>query len=198
MSYWPTNTGNMLLVGCLAVCLAACVDSGPAQAQDGSADLRLKVDELEARLKLAEQTVDILEKETERLRAENARLKGAEAKPTTSSDEDPFRVGVVWVGEARSGDKTARWAISISERDGNKFSGVAAIIGPDGKKAEVPVSGTAPENGNGLVVFESPLVGRAKMFMRGRLVNGEIALAFSGTSRLGDKLFGSATLRPKN
>jgi hypothetical protein len=190
----PESAGKMLLVGCLAVCLA----SGAAHAQDGAADLRLKVDELEARLKLAEQTVDILEKETERLRAENARLKGGEPKPMTSSDADPFRVGVVWVGEAKSGDRTANWAISISERDGNKFSGVAAIVGPDGKKSEVPVSGTAPEKDNGLVVLESPLVGRAKMFMRGRLVNGEIALAFSGTTRLGDKLFGSATLRPKN
>lgn len=193
MSYVPGNAGTWLWVGCLAACLA----TGSARAQDGDTDLRRKVDELEAKLRLAEETVDILEKETERLRAENAKLKGEEARPA-ASDSDPFRVGVVWIGEAKSGDKTGRWAISIAEREGNKFSGVAAIVGPDGKKAEVPVTGTAPDKGNGLVVFETPLVGRAKLFMRGRLVNGEIALAFSGTTRLGEKMFGSATLRPKN
>jgi hypothetical protein len=193
MSRSPEYAGRILLTACLAAFLVA----GSARAQDAP-DLRRKVDELEARLKLAEETVDILEKENVRLRDENAKLKGGEPKPTAASDTDPFRVGVVWVGEAKIGDKTAQWAISISERDGKKLSGVSAVIGADGKKADVPFSGTAPAKGDGLVVLETPLIGRAKMFMRGRLVNGEIALAFSGTTRLGDKLFGSATLRPKN
>ena len=193
MSCLTENAGRILLTACLAAFLAA----GPARAQDAP-DLRRKVDELEAKLRLAEETVDLLEKENVRLRDENAKLKGGEPKSADASDSDPFRVGVVWVGEAKTGDKTAQWAISVSERDGNKLSGVSAVIGPDGKKAEVPFSGTAPAKGDGLVVLESPLVGRAKIFMRGRLVNGEIALAFSGTSRLGEKVFGSATLRPKN
>jgi hypothetical protein len=193
MTRSPENLGRILLTACLAAFLAA----GAARAQDAT-DLRRKVDELEAKLKLAEETLDLLEKENVRLRDENAKLKGGEPKPADSSDNDPFRVGVVWVGEAKSGDKVGQWAISISERDGNKLSGVAAIVGPEGKKSEVPVSGTAPAKGDGLVVLETPLVGRAKIFLRGRLVNGEIALAFSGTSRLGEKFFGSATLRPKN
>jgi len=178
-------------------CLFSFVVGGAARAADNPADLRRQIEELETRLKLAEQSIELLEKEADTLRAENAKLR-KESPAAPANEMDPFRVGVVWVGEAKSNGKSGKWAISISEREGTKFSGVAAFLRPDGQKAEVEVSGKAPRDGNGLVVLESPLVGRAKMFMRGRLVNGEIALAFSGTNRLGEKLFGSATLRPKN
>ena len=184
----------VLVAGCLMTSLAC----GAVKAEEEVTELKRQVAELEARLNLAERTVELLEKESEMLRAENAKLKGEAAPSSTADDSDPFQVGVVWVGEAKAAGKSGKWAISIAERDGSKLSGVAAIMSPDGKKFEIPVSGTAPVKGNGLVVLETPLVGRAKIFFRGRLLNGEIALAFSGTTRLGDKMFGSATLRPKN
>jgi hypothetical protein len=182
------------LVGCLVVWVV----SGVTWADDSPAELRRQVEELETRLKLAEQSIELLEKEADALRAENAKLKKEDVSSGPKNEADPFRVGVVWVGEAKTNGKVGKWAISISERDGTKLSGVAAVIRPDGQKIEIEVSGRAPREGNGLVVLESAVVGRAKMFLRGRLVNGEIALAFSGTNRLGEKTFGSATLRPKN
>ena len=85
----------------------------------------------------------------------------------------------------------------MAERNGRKFAGAIAAINEDGKKHEIAVSGTAPENGNGVVVIESPIIGRAKLFMRGKLNNGAIALVFSGTTPLGKKFFGSAELKAK-
>ncbi len=111
---------------------------------------------------------------------------------------DPFRVGVTWVGEAKAGNRTAKWAVSISERDGQRFSGGMVTVAPNGDKFEMPISGTAPDSNNGLVVMETSLVGRARYFARGRLQNGEIALTFKGTTNLGQDIVGAATLRPKN
>ncbi len=56
---------------------------------------------------------------------------------------DPFRVGVTWVGEAKAGNRTAKWAVSISERDGQRFSGGMVTVAPNGDKFEMPISGTA-------------------------------------------------------
>ncbi len=184
----------LLFVTCSTV-LFACTVS--ASDDTDVADLKRQISDLETRLGLAEKSAELLEKEIELLRKENAQLKGEE-RTSQAEEIDQFRVGVVWVGEARTGGRIAQWAVSVSERSERRFSGVVAIVAPDGKKSEFPVSGTAPATGNGLLVLESPLVGRAKLYMRGRVANGEAALAFSGTTRLGDKILGSATLRPKN
>ncbi|MCA9174214.1 MAG: hypothetical protein KDB14_06975 [Planctomycetales bacterium] len=170
--------------------------------------LQHRVELLELKLQLAEREAERLEKECEVLRKENSRLKGdakaagagaAVAGAAVAAKDDPFQPGVVWVGEAINNDKSkTQWALSVSDRKGRAFQGAIAAINGDGNKLEFEVSGKAPEHGSGLVEFESPLIGRAKMFMRGTLRNGEIALAFSGTTRLGQKFFGSATLRPKH
>lgn len=164
--------------------------------------LKQKIEILELKLKLAEQSAEQLEKECEELRQENSKLKGdaPKDKPTKSDEEDQFRVGTVWVGVSKgtgNPKEIARWAISVSERDGTKMSGGLAIVLSDGKKADIPFSGTAPANGNGLVVIETPLVGRAKIYARGRLTNGQASLAFSGTNPLGEKVFGVAAMRPE-
>ena len=172
--------------------------SGVGIAQEsGLEQLQLRVELLELKLRLAEQEADRLEKECEELRKENARLNGG-VNDASAARDDLFEPGTVWVGEAINNDKVkTQWALSVSERRGRTFKGAIAAINSDGNKLEFEVSGKAPEHGSGLVEFESPLIGRAKMFMRGSLRNGEIALAFSGTTRLGQKFFGSATLRPK-
>ncbi|PQO26579.1 hypothetical protein C5Y97_29810 [Blastopirellula marina] len=169
-----------------------------AIAQDPNLELlKQRVELLELKLQLAEQESERLEKECEELRKENAKLKGV-AQTSPMNSKDPFEPGVVWLGDAINDDKVkTRWALSVSDRKGRSFEGVIAAINDDGKKMEFSVSGKAPSAGNGLVEFESPLMGRAKMFMRGTLKNGEIALAFSGTTPLGKKIFGSATLKPK-
>lgn len=164
--------------------------------------LKQQIEILELKLQLAEQSAQQLEKECAELRKENAKLKGNSPKdePTTSDEEDPFRVGRVWVGiskNTRNPKETTRWAISIAERDGTKMSGGLAIVNPDGKKADVPFTGTAPASGDGLVVIETPLIGRAKIYARGRLTNGQASLAFSGTNPLGEKVFGAAAMRPE-
>jgi hypothetical protein len=163
--------------------------------------LKQQIEILELKLQLAEQSAEQLEKECEELRKENAKLKGNAPKdePKTS-DEDQFRVGRVWVGVSKSTKnpkETTRWAISIAERDGTKMSGGLAIVNPDGKKADVPFTGTAPASGDGLVVIETPLIGRAKIYARGRLTNGQASLAFTGTNPLGEKLFGAAAMKPE-
>lgn len=167
-------------------------------AQESSLEqLQHQVELLELKLQLAEKEAERLEAECEELRKENDRLRGT-AKDANAAKPDPFEPGVVWMGEAINNDKVkTQWALSISARDGRKFEGAIAAINSDGKKFEFPVSGKAPENGNGPVEFESPIMGRARMFMRGTLRNGSMALAFSGTTALGRKFFGSATLRPK-
>jgi len=180
----------------LVISVLAC---GNSFAQNGDVDdLKMKIELLEAKLLASEKSVELLEKECEQLRKENAQLKGGKADP--ADQQDHFAPGVVWIGDAKSNieKRGTRWALSVSERDGKKFSGAIAAVLPDGKKVEFSVSGTAPSMGNGLVVIESPLVGRAKMFLRGRVTNGQIALAFTGTTALGEKMFGSATLKPKN
>lgn len=127
---------------------------------------------------------------------DNDRLTG-DTNEAAAAKEDPFAPGAVWVGEAINNvNVRTQWSLSVSERNGPAFKGRVDAIHGDGNSFEFEVSGKAPDQGNGLVEFESPLIGRAKMFMRGTLRNGEIALECSGTSRLGDKFFGTATLRP--
>ena len=180
----------------LFVILAQSPTTGLAQ-ESNLEQLQQRIELLELKLQLAQQAADRLEAECEELRKENARLKG-DGKNGDESIDDPFQPGNVWAGEAINNDKIkTQWALSISKRNGRNFDGAIAAINSDGKKVEFPVSGKAPERGNGLVEFESPLAGRAKMFMRGTLRNGSVALAFSGTTALGQKFFGSATLRPK-
>jgi hypothetical protein len=164
--------------------------------------LKQQIEILELKFQLAEQSAEQLEKECAELRKENAKLKGAAPKdtPAKAEEEDQFRVGRVWVGvskDTRDPKKTNRWAISIAERDGTKMSGGLAIVTADGKKVDVPFTGTAPTSGDGLVVIESPLIGRAKIYARGRLTNGQASLAFSGTNPLGDKVFGAAAMKPE-
>lgn len=167
--------------------------------------LKQQIELLETKLRLAEQTAEILQKECAELRNENARLKGMDSKgksdkPDVVDGGDQFRVGAVWVGvskDTRDPKKVTRWAISISERDGEKLSGGLAIVNPDGKKADVPFSGKAPATGDGLVVIETPAFGRAKVLARGRLVNGVASLVFSGTNPLGEKIFGAAAMKPE-
>lgn len=181
----------------LAIGLTICSTS---RADDKDlAELKEQIEQLELKLNLAEQSLELLEEENRTLRKENAGLKG-EKEEAENEENDQFAVGRVWKGEAKQAkkdSKTIHWAISVSERKGKTFKAVVAAVNHQGKKFEYPVSGTAPASGNGLVVLESPVIGRGRIFMRGRLNNGEISLAYSGVSRLGDKLFGAATLRPK-
>ncbi|MCA9135662.1 MAG: hypothetical protein KDB00_02855 [Planctomycetales bacterium] len=158
-----------------------------------------QIEILELKLKLSEAQIEQLQKENDALRKQNAGV-GKEAPDEVVDENDPFAVGVVWLGVAkRTGSKEeTRWALSVSHRDGQKLEGAIAVIAPDGKKLEFPVTGTAPRSGNGVVVIETPMIGRAKLFARGTLRNGAVALAFSGTNPLGKKDFGSATLSPKN
>jgi hypothetical protein len=179
-----------------SIVLAALSSNGLADEAE-TQKLRERVTLLEAQLAAADASVAAFEKQCEMLKKEISELKG-EKEPTESTTADAFAVGVVWIGEAKINGHTGKWALSISERDGNKLSGVVAAVGPAGVKHEITVSGTAPATGNGLVTLESPLVGRAKSFMRGRLTNGEVALAVSLVNRLGEKAFGAATLRPAN
>lgn len=180
--------------------LTCCSISNGLPAQDATnSPLAQQTEILELKLRLAEEQLKQLQEECDSLRRENAKLKNEETDPVGSSD-DPFAVGVVWVGtsQAAGAKQSVRWAISISKRDGEQFEGGVAAELPNGDKLEFPVTGRAPQRGNGLVIIESPMIGRAKIFMRGTLRNGAIALAFSGTGALGKKVFGSATLSPKN
>ena len=185
-----------IAVGFLAINFALNTTQGIAQ--DSTVEqLRQQIEILELKLQLAQQDAERLEAECEELRKQNALLKG-DARDAAEGKDDPFEPGNVWSGEAINNEKVkTQWALSISERNGRSFQGAIAAINSDGKKVEFAVSGKAPERGSGLVEFESPVMGRAKMFMRGTLRNGAIALAFSGTTPLGQKFFGSATLRPK-
>ena len=130
---------------------------------------------------------------------ENAALKKAN-KPDETTKNDPFAAGVVWVGKIAFYDskKGPAWALSISKREGEKFEGAVATARANGEKFEFPVTGRAPSSGNGVVVIESPLMGREKYFGRGTLRNGKVALSISVSGALGKKGFGDATLSPKN
>ncbi|MDX1928724.1 MAG: hypothetical protein SFV81_19500 [Pirellulaceae bacterium] len=177
-----------------------------ATAQVPVDELKSRVDQLETKVKLLERLVTSLLEERE-----SESSKGTTQKDTSSStsaarvaqaDEnavDAFRVGVTWVGELKgTGGKAGKWAISVSERNGDKFGGGMVVVGPNGEKLELPISGTVPVTGNGLVIMETPLVGRQKAFARGRMQNGEIALTFKATNKLGEDVIGACTLRPKN
>lgn len=175
-------------------------------AQDSTIELlKQQIEVLELKLKLAEAAADKLQQECDALRKENLALKSAgkvepEKMVEPASTRDQFEPGVVWIGTSKSGSKKGRtrWALSVSKRDGENFEGGVAVVNSRGTKFEFAVSGKAPRNGDGLVVVESALMGRAKLFMRGTLRNGAIAFAFSGTNPLGGKLFGSASLKQQN
>jgi hypothetical protein len=185
-------------ISCASAFIVMAIICSPCAADDAeSQKLRARIEQLESQLVVTDEALTMLEKECEKLRGEIRAMKG-EKEVKTSDVADPFALGVVWVGEAKIKGQVGKWAISVQERDGNKLSGVIAVVGPGGGKQEIPVSGVAPSSGDGLLTLESPLIGRAKTFMRGHLNNGEVALAVSVTNRLGEKAFGAATLRPAN
>ena len=179
---------------CLLLIFVMCgAFNSHAYCQDGTAEpLAQQIEVLELKLQLAEAQLETLQAECEALRKENAAFKKEEMRKEVAV-EDQFAPGVVWVATSKStgGKKNIPWAISISKRDGDKFEGGVATQSPNGEKFEFPVTGRAPRTGDGLVVLESPMIGRAKMFMRGTLRNGSIAIAFSATSPLGEKRFGA-------
>lgn len=187
---------RLVLVALAAVCLIVNPSSGFAQ--DSSIDqLKLKLELLEIKLELAEQQAERLAEECEELRKENAKLKG-DVKELAGSDKDPFASGVTWSGEAVNSDNVRTiWALTVNERKGRTFEGVVAAINNNGSKFDFKVSGKAPEQGNGLVAFESEQIARGKMLLRGSLKNGVVSLVFSGTTPVGKKFVGSATLRHK-
>ena len=169
-------------------------------------DLESRVDQLETKVKLLERLVTSLLEERPSDSSKGAMLKDTASStsaeriaPAGENAVDAFRVGVTWVGEIKGiGGKAGKWAISVSERTGEKFGGGMVVVGPNGEKLELPISGTVPVAGNGIVIMETPLVGRQKIFARGRMQNGEIALTYKGTSKLGEDVIGACTLRPKN
>ena len=165
-------------------------------------DLKQKIELLEAKLELAERTIELLEKENETLRKEAGNRSGKDDDgmddDSRTRQTDQFHTGVVWAGLATvNKDKKTPWAISIATRDGKKFTGAIAFKGKNNEKIELPVSGTAPASGDGLVVIETPVIGRGKMYARGNLRNGVIALAYSLTDQFGKKHFGAASLESK-
>ncbi|TWU01764.1 hypothetical protein [Neorhodopirellula pilleata] len=176
----------------------AVMSQGYSQESD-SETMTSQIELLSLKLQLAEEQLEKLQDECEALRRENAKLKQAEGNEDVPT-KDQFATGVVWAGVSTvfGNQKTSRWALSISKRDGEKLEGGVATESPSGEKIEFPVTGKAPRSGDGLIVLETPMIGRAKLFMRGTVRNGGIALAFSGTNPLGKKMFGSATLAPKN
>jgi hypothetical protein len=187
---------DYLFLACLWSC---CSIPNAAFSQDSTGSvLDQRIEILELKLQLADQQIQQLNEECEALRKENASLKKKEADKSDPAN-DQFAPGVVWVGVSKAlGKDEIRWAISISQRNGEKLEGVVATVSPSGEKIEFSVTGKAPRNGDGLVVIESPVIGRAKIFMRGTLRNGSVALAFSGINPLGKKFFGTAALSPKN
>ncbi|AMV35559.1 hypothetical protein VN12_25935 [Pirellula sp. SH-Sr6A] len=197
---------RMTVAVLIFVACAPCV----AIAQESISDLKQRIEQLEAKVQLLEKSISMLFTELDKGTASGSAGTGTSGapkmaestKPPVNDQSDPFRVGVTWVGDvavkSARGTAKSKWAISISERDGTRFAGGLVIGMPDGQIVESPVSGTAPTNGDGLITLETPLIGRAKSFARGRVQNGEIALTVKGTTKLGEDVVGSATLRPKN
>lgn len=191
----------MRVLSFLSFWVALVICSQPvAQAQETESNsLESRIEILELKLQLAEARIAQLQRENSDLAKENAALKKADARSTAAKEQDLFEVGRVWVGESISDSKKrTNWAVSISKRDGRNFEGGIAAKADDGKKLEFPFTGKAPIGENGIVIIESPMMGRAKIFMRGTLRNRAVALVFSGTGPLGGKFFGSASLRPEN
>jgi len=181
--------------------MLCCLTGRVAYCQDSSTEsLTQKIEILKLQLQLAESQVEKLQQECEALRKENAELVSGVKEGEMVEPEDQFSVGTVWAGMSKTVGKkdSVRWAISVSKRDGEKFEGGLAAINAQDRKLDLPVTGRAPQNGNGLVVIETPLMGRGKIFMRGTLRNGIVALAFSGTDPLGKKFVGSASLENKD
>ncbi|MBS0205137.1 MAG: hypothetical protein JSS49_19710 [Planctomycetes bacterium] len=186
---------SLLAVMTFVACAVQCYS------QDATVtELKQKIELLELKLQLAEKSLELIEKECEALRKHSTEV--THQKPQPAEKDDQFFPGVVWAGSAITvigkDKRNYKWAVSIAKRDGRKLEGAIAVIAPDGGKIEIPVTGTAPERGDGLVVLESPVIGRSKLYMRGNLRNGGISLAYSGVTPLGEKFFGTAALAPKN
>ncbi|QDT14422.1 hypothetical protein [Alienimonas californiensis] len=179
----------------------------PAGLRGGELEDRIKT--LELQLQLAETTAALLEKENEALRQENAALKAKHAAAPAAADAsemppaeggeaaDPFRVGAVWYGTLRGGKdgkEQMKWALSVSERTGDRIAGGVAFDVPGKPKFEMKFTGSAPTDGDGPVTVETERVGQAKLFMRGRLANGAVTGACSMTDPHGRKKYGSAAL----
>ncbi len=187
-----------LAMGWFVLCLTVSLSSSSSKADELS-DLKSKVTQLELQVDEQKTLIETLKRERDESRREVQRLKGnPPPAPPAATGTDPFRVGVVWVGEAKSGANLGKFALSISERDGENYKGAIVTVTADGQKNEMPVAGKAPTGAEGEFTLQTSMVGRAQFFARGRLNNGEVALAFSGTNALGEKKVGPATLRPKN
>ena len=151
----------------LLVMASGSLDRAAAAQEPESDSSAQRIEVLELKLKLAEVQIEALQQQRDALLKENAALKNGHAEEAVAG-EDQFAAGVVWAGTSKTAGKKdkLRWALSISKRDGVTFEGAVAALSPDGKKIEFPVSGKAPRSGDGLVIIESPLIGRPDVYAR--------------------------------
>ena len=117
------------------------------------------------------------------------------------SADDPFAEGSVWVGEAKLAKKdsdVAKWAMTVTARNGTRFEGEILIKPPKGDLETLKVIGTATNKDSGILAFKTEAKGFAQINFRGKLQNGEAGIIFYGTGKLGRAGAGTATLKPKN
>ncbi|XZE17592.1 hypothetical protein SH449x_002866 [Pirellulaceae bacterium SH449] len=78
--------------------------------------MKLRIDLLEAKIQLLEQTINTSVAERDADNKPSGSSSNSSLAPPAENNVDPFRVVVVWVGDAKYADRTAKLAFSISAR----------------------------------------------------------------------------------
>lgn len=112
---------------------------------------------------------------------------------------DPFSPGSVWQGtrhfKAHRGLQD--WSLTITERNGESFKGVARVKPDKHPSFQVGVTGTAAVTGNGPVRFKTEEKGGFEQWFHGKVKNGAMELEFKGDSTHGRAVEGTAYLSRK-
>ncbi|MEM9586121.1 MAG: hypothetical protein AAGA03_02475 [Planctomycetota bacterium] len=147
--------------------------------------LRDRIKELEADLKTVTAQRDDLQREIDKAR-----------KSEKLSNGDLFQIGARWSGTrfVRRVKKGQRWNLVISERDGERFSGQIQFVSPDNQAQQLDVSGSAPKDAAGKVVFKTNTLGVMQQAFTGVLKGDQISLTWEGTGVAGKRVVGTANL----
>lgn len=185
---------NSIRSAFIATCLFLALSSLFSKAAQGDevSELKAEIAKLRATIKTLEQDLEKVASERDALRLQVNRTKSQDKE----SETDAFQVGTRWTGSrsVRGYKKTQNWTFTVTERDGERFTGQIQFVSPDGQAQQLEVKGKAPTNDYGRLVFKTTAVGLLQQSFEGVFKGNQVSLNWMGTTFAGKRVVGTANL----
>lgn len=181
---------SAFIVTCIFLALSS-LFSKTALGEEAS-ELKAEIAKLRATIKTLEQALETVSSERDALRLQVNKTKSQDKE----SESDAFQVGTRWTGSrsVRGYKKSQSWSFTVTERDGERFTGQIQFVSPDGQAQQLEVKGKAPKKEYGRLVFKTTAVGLLQQSFEGVLRSNQISFNWMGTTFAGKRVVGTANL----